>query len=498
MKMSIFLVNIMILMISFIGCSSSVDSPIESTDKDPIRPEGDEVELTFSSDNSTHKVSSNLIGFNNIYSLYGDDFWAKTPIKDGLKQMETSFLRWPGGAPTNRYHWNNLNGQGWKDNWDPEYDVADDMPEADFTDLAEHIAICREVGATPLIGINQGSGLKWNRVENALADAKALVEHCEAQNYNVDYYYLDNEPYHVGANYRMTWQVYAEQINMYAPEIKAINPDAKIVINWEKIQPNSLWNILREAGDNIDIVEVHFYWDNDKVKFDNWRKQLPMNSTSQWYDEGGTYVEEIELFYEKCRRLGYNHIKLASLEWNVGKSGTLVDYPTKYENTIMQAEMLMQFMDGGLEFATFWPIFWPKRTSDKTYNANRYLMDPTDNYAFSPSLDMFTMLSDALNKNKYVISSNDSTVYSLAVGADDKNSEILVYTLSKSDEGRWINLNIPKYSNVIYELLKPDAVDRKSGKKEVQPNNAVTYNVEKGCYSYYLPAYSLGYIKLTN
>lgn len=453
------------------------------------------VNVILSNTNTSPQIIKNVVGFNNIYSHYGDAFWQNSGIKSAVTTMNTSFLRWPGGAPTNRYHWSNLNGQGWKDNWDPEYNPSSDMPATAFTDLDEHIAICSEVGATPLIGINQGSGLKWNRVAEALAEAKALVQYCKDKNYNVEYYYLDNEPYHAGANYKMSWQEYVEQINMYAPAIKEINPDAKIVINWEKVRPASLWNILRDAGDNIDVVEVHFYWDNGQVTFENWCGQHPMNSVSQWYAEGGTYVEEIEFFYEKCKLLGYNHIKFASLEWNVGKSATLADYPTKYENTIMQAEMLMQFIDGGLEFATFWPIFWPKLPNDKKYSPNRYLMDPTKGYELSPSFDMFTMLSEAMDKDKFEVVSSDKTIYSLAVGSTNRDA-MVIYTHSKSNLGRWINLYIPQYDDVVFELLQPDTPELISGKKEVQPTTSITYDTDGGCYKYYLPPYSLGQVKL--
>ena len=442
-------------------------------------------------------INNQLIGFNTIYSHTSDSFWSDTQIKSAMTQMGVSFLRWPGGAPTNRYHWNDLNGQGWRDNWDPSYDSSYDMPASKFTDLAEHIAICREVGAEPLVGINQGSGLKWGRVQDALDHAKALVQHCVDQGYGVSHYYLDNEPYHKGANYRMTWQEYADQINLYVPAIKAIDPNAKIIINWEKVRPASLWNILAAAGDNIDVVEVHWYWNNGQVRFDDWCAQRPMNSTSQWYAEGGTYVEEIEWFYQKCQSLGYDHIKLASLEWNVGKSASLADYPTKYENTIMQAEMLMQFIAGGLEFATFWPVFWPKLPNDKSYSANRYLMDPTNGYELSPSLDMFSMLSEAMGKSVYKVTSTNPAIYQLAVGSGDK-SEMLVYTHSKSEVGVWITLESIEYSNVVYELLQPESAARLDGSMSVQPSSSVEYDAAAGYYKYYLPAYSFGLIKLSN
>ena len=467
-------------------------------------------DITIADNANPTKISQTLIGFNNIYSLYSDEFWTKTQIKPALKTMGANFLRWPGGAPTNRYHWNNLNGQGWMDNWDAAYDITKNQPANMFTDLDEHIAICAETGATPLIGINQGSGLKWNKVQKGVDEAKALVKYCMDKGYDVNYYYLDNEPYHAGANYKMTWQEYAAQINLYAPAIKQINPNAKIIINWQRVRNASLWNILSAAHQNIDIVEIHWYWKHGEATFNTWKDELPMNSANKWYtqqgDKAGTYKDEITYFYQQCQKLGYD-LELASLEWNVGPndgkddSGTgdnvpvTGDYPTKYENTIMQAEMMMQFIDGGLHAATFWPIFWPKMANDGAYNANRYLMDPTKNFQLSPSVAMFEMFTLAMGKNKYVAVSSDTRIYPLIVENAEK-SEMITYTHSKSNKGIWVNLKLPKYSTATYELLQPTNTDRIWGAKSTQPAQEITYNEITQCYRYYLPAYSLGYLKL--
>ncbi len=459
----------------------------------------DTAHISFKNENPT-QVSDKLIGFNTIYSHYSDAFWKDTEVKDALKDMGTHFLRWPGGAPTNRFHWNNLNGQGWQDNWNPDYDADDsqkgDRDESLYTDLDEYIAICKEVGATPLVGINQGSGLKYNRVQDGIEEAKALVQYCKTKGYNVNYYYLDNEPYHDGANRKMTAAEYAEQINLYAPAIKEVNPNAKIVINWEKIRNNSLWNILRDSGNNIDIVEIHFYWDNTQATFETWKNQIPMSVKSKWYNHETSYVEEIAYFYEKCKNLGYNNIKLASFEWNVGGSASALAAPTKYESTIMQTEMLMQFMNGGLEAATMWPIFWPKNDpNDTDYNANRYLMDPEQNYELSPSVEMFEMLSEAEGQNKYTSTSTMDGVYSLVAESSDKNT-LLSYTHSKLEKEILVSFKAPEYAKVELEILKPtSATDRATGKKETMGAGYVTYN--NGYYSYYLPAYSLGFLKLS-
>ncbi len=462
------------------------------SEKDPIIISGDSVLVSPQIDIVKHRISDKLLGFNIIYSHYSDAFWANTPIKSELKNMGVSILRWPGGAPTNRFHWNNLNGQGWRDNWDPDYDKAYDMPESEYTDIDEYIAICRETGAEPLVGINLGSGLRYDRVDDSLEEAKNLVEYCRDNNFGVTYFYLDNEPYHTGANYKMSWSEYAEQIKLYSPLIKSICPDAKIVINWEKVRTFTLWRLIEEAGQHIDMVEIHWYWRHSEVTFDRWLSQKPMTSQTQWYEEGQSYIEEIEWFYERCRQEGFDHITLGSFEWNVGPSPTLKDYPTKYENTLMQAEMFLQFMDGGLEVANLWPIYWPKKQNDKSYNANRYLMDPTDDYSFSPSLDMFKMLSPMMGMNAHPTKATDPAIYSLSATKDNVH---IIAIHSKSEKRKCIVLESAQYNEHKLTILSPDE-NRQTGSAQVQADTDLQYDKKREVYTFYLPPFSLATIEL--
>jgi len=66
-----------------------------------------------------------------------------------------------------------------------------------------------------------------------------------------------------------------------------------------------------------------------------------------------TIVEEISYFNELMTSLGKPNIKLASMEWNLGP-GTYRSDPdhTPFKSTLMQSEMQLQMMQGGLEIAS--------------------------------------------------------------------------------------------------------------------------------------------------
>ena len=74
---------------------------------------------------------------------------------------------------------------------------------------------------------------------------------------------------------------------------------------------------------------------------------------------GDSYASEIKWFREIAARNGVPHMQLASLEWNVGPGKKFASLRlTPDQSALIQAEMMMQFMQGGLDMATFWPLFW--------------------------------------------------------------------------------------------------------------------------------------------
>lgn len=102
------------------------------------------------------EVSKLLMGFNTIYCFEKDNLWqnGNGQLPNMFKRFNTGILRYPGGAVVNRYHWNNLNGEGWKDNWSPTYDSSNDKPTSEFMDIDEYMTNITAIGAEPMLGIN--------------------------------------------------------------------------------------------------------------------------------------------------------------------------------------------------------------------------------------------------------------------------------------------------------------------------------------------------------
>ncbi|MEX0685113.1 MAG: hypothetical protein WD098_03835 [Balneolales bacterium] len=297
-------------------------------------------------------VSDYLLGFNLIYPYENDDIWQDGKIAKQLQDVGAAMLRYPGGTVTSFYHWDALTGRGWEDSWNPGQSSIPE-PESNFMDVDQYMELIRTTGATPLVGINITSGWLHDRMEDGIQEAIGLMQYCKDNNFDVEYWYLDNEPYHRTANGGIkTPKEYAELINAYAGPMKEFDPDIKIIANWNnafELRRNEYEELLAIAGDYIDIIDVHYYWSWNKPTMEFWLSHTPTRMHT-----GKSYIEELTYFKQMVTELGYPDIRLASLEWNVGpiREGQI----TPDQAALIQAEILMQFMIGGLDMATFWPM----------------------------------------------------------------------------------------------------------------------------------------------
>lgn len=401
-------------------------------------------------------VSPMIQGHGMIYSHDADYIYSDGSVPQLYKDIGTSFLRWPGGTVTTHYHWNNLNGLGWSDNWAPDYDNSNDPLPSEYMDLNEYMALCKAYNIVPMLGINLSSGMEWNRQADALQEAKDLIAYCYANEFPVKYFYLDNETYHSGNLFNKdpngdgkSWTAssYANEFNTYAAAIKQLVPDAVLIANWSnQIRDNNALKILiNQAGANIDYIDFHWYWQRDAATWDLWKSQTPMRFVNQWYD-GGTFIEEINYFRNLTLELGFPHIDIASLEWNIAPGPWQTDAQhNKFKTALMQSEMMLQFISGGLKIGSLWSTHWPN-----TSNANdRFLLDSDNGHLPNPTTKIFELYKESLG-NK-LIESDISNNKSLSLAVKRNNNQLIVYVLSKADVDINTTIELPGYDIISVE-----------------------------------------------
>ena len=416
-----------------ISCQSTDDNDDVPIELELPQLEGAKVSIDATVVKNT--VSPMIQGHGLVYSLEPDALYGDGTMADLYKKVGASYLRYPGGAVTTMYHWNDLNGQGWLDHWNVNYDRANDAPTTDYMDLDEYMLLCKAADVEPMLGINMSSGRNYDRQEDGLAEAVALLKYCAAENFDVKYLYLDNENHHK----KWSAEEYADLINYYAPSLKAEAPNAKLIANWtDKFSTNrgGFTTLVNKAGENFDYIDVHWYWKWENGSWDLWKGKTPMENETSWYN-GGTYVEEIAYFNDLMTSLGKPNIKLASMEWNLGPGKYKSDpNHTPFRSALMQSEMQMQMIQGGLEIASLWSTQWPNDNESDF----RFLVSSSNNYQPTPVAKVFELYKNALNGDLVQSSVEDSKIMSAVVV--QQNSKAFVYLLNKNDENKEIYIDL--------------------------------------------------------
>lgn len=346
-------IHIILFIVALFSCSSK-----NTTEgNDPILHGNDYVTAKITIDKSDkHAISSDLFGYNIVYAETPDRAWNNGVIENFTKETKTSFIRYPGGTVVTYWHWKEPTGNGWDDIWNPEYNMSS-KPSSDFMDIDEYISLVNKFKINPLIGININSGYKYNRLNESVNEALDLMNYCKDKGLNVEYWYLGNEPYRPDCNGGpLTVEQYADLINIFANAMRKNNPSVKLIANWHSNftqQEKDYIKLLKLAGQNIDIFDVHHYWNWSTASLDGWLKKTPIGLWT-----GQSYIEDIKKFREIAQKNGYPDIKLATLEWNAGPGKESEERLNVSQNAFVQCEMMMQFMLGGMDIATFWPLFW--------------------------------------------------------------------------------------------------------------------------------------------
>lgn len=186
-------------------------------------------------------------------------------------------IRWPGGCFASAYRW--------KDGIGPQRDrkvypieIWDDRDVNSFgTD--EFIAMCRQVGAEPLIVVNIGTeswnpgadeaeflqeARDWIEYTNGPADSgwgKVRASNGRREPYDVTFWEIDNETWQMGA------ERYAEAVRKFAPAMRDVDPSIRLAACGSGGYDRGAlaWNrtIIERCADLIDFLSIHHYEEPD-------------------------------------------------------------------------------------------------------------------------------------------------------------------------------------------------------------------------------------------
>lgn len=396
-------ISLLSIILAFASC--------DSLPNEVIRQENDgSVKISFYPDIVEKELSSYMTGFNMSFYHDKDELWANNKILNGLKDVKTKLLRYPGGAETSYFHWQYPGCPGYKDIWNPDHGVT---PEdvANITenmDTDEFMHVCNQLGAEPVLGINLLSGIVNNKIECSLKEAKDWVKFCKNKGYKVRYWYLDNEVDHDTSYTQITTEEYATLINKFSKELKAIDPEIKLIVSLVGNATQEKYHTLISlAGKSFDIIDLHFYYGWDIAEWNKWVSQRPMNDL----DVNMSYVKEINTLSSYIKSSENPNIELVCLEWNIAptKAGVLSDY----QQALMQTEMFQQFLQSDLKMACIWPLIWgvDKGTFPSILNQ--------EDYTPTPLYQILRLYSEVLGSNQVFGISSDLRIVPQCIVGDN-------------------------------------------------------------------------------
>ena len=189
-----------------------------------------------------------------------------------LKEIGPTLIRWPGGNFAGEYRWKD--GLLPSDQRAPlqAYTEIETQPHSDGFDYHEintddFIALCREVGATPLLTIN----LAWNSPEesaqwveycNGSADTeygKIRAERGYPEPYNVHFWSLGNEMGYGHMEGPNGSTGYTEYALRHADAMLEVTPDLELFASGP--YPNDEWakNSAAVLADKVKYISLHHY-----------------------------------------------------------------------------------------------------------------------------------------------------------------------------------------------------------------------------------------------
>ena len=268
-------------------------------------------------------------------SKLSDSNGFRKDVLEEIKHLAVPIIRYPGGNFVSGYHW--LDGVGPKKDRPRVLEKAWDSIETNQFGTNEFMAWCKAVGATPLMGLNLGTGtpeqaaalVEYCNVEKGTRWSDLRREHGIPEPHHVQHWCLGNEmdgPWQIG---HMSATEYGFKAADAARQMRYVDHGLKLIACGSSgpFMPTYLeWDreVLEQCYDYVDGLSLHRYFGNVRETNGDSTKYLAMNlSMERQIAETAAVCD-----YVQGRRRSSKRLWLSFDEWNVwyrANSGDAVD-----------------------------------------------------------------------------------------------------------------------------------------------------------------------------
>ena len=242
---------------------------------------GKHADLTIHTDKELGKASPYILGqfVEHLERCVYDGIWTtdgrelREDTLDLVRQLNPPMIRYPGGNFASGYHWED--GIGPVEQRPARHDAAWQAEESNHVGTDEFLRFCEEIGAEPVLVVNDGSGspdeaARWVAYCNSAVNTEQGARRAEnghPEPYNVKYWGIGNEvwgPWQIGTT---SAEAYCRRAEKFIDAMKAIDPAIKcVLVGHSPLAENDedegyAWNetVLRELNAKIDYLSWHIY-----------------------------------------------------------------------------------------------------------------------------------------------------------------------------------------------------------------------------------------------
>lgn len=423
-----------------------------------------QAQVTIHSSQVVRKVPKHFMGINTSYFNDTDEIWKKHNIQTKLKKAGVGAMRYPGGEEASFFHWEHPGVNGYEDLWDDPkqhgyspkrgpFQVTWVSPDKwaaneDFMNFDEFMKHCQEIGAEPVVGLNLSSGAKHNRRNEGVEEALRWMRYCKKKGYKVTYWFLDNEPWNFEAAHQMYVKPYAAECIRYGKAIKAEFPEVKLIANPFSTETYNAWNeveyFVKETGDYVDYIDIHFYWEWGRSSFEQWQKTTPLETGDKWKHKSitRTYQQDFTLLRNAFTKAGHPDMGIVVLEWNIAPSKYSLVF-SESMNALIQSELLMEFLLADIHMTCLWPLLWQTSRdiwAEQDPFPSIITQDAPHNETLS--LEMFRMFSSVQGMKLVKAESSSPTDLVVLSSASEKDDCRKIFILSKNELRRQVTVTL--------------------------------------------------------
>lgn len=332
-------------------------------------------------------VSHHPVGINVDYFMDDDNYLKpERRTAEALKAMGVKYLRYPGGNKSDLYLFSvppyeksqptlARTGEGAvgydrvvRDNREYKFDVLD---------FDEFIAICREIGAEPVITVaadeymvNYPKNCTITNRDSLIKNAVEWVKYSNIKKgYNVKYWMIGNECWH-NNNENSTPEIYARDVVDFSKAMKAVDPSILIIPNGNSV--DFFKRVLAIAGNDIDLICLSNYPTYDyRAGYATYRDTL--QNLLGPVDRALTAMEEM------TRESGMKKFKMIVSEYGPFDWAYKWPFINDMGHNLCNFEMTgEQLQTPEIEFSCFWNTRWIE--NDSVENSVHDALDKDGNF----------------------------------------------------------------------------------------------------------------------